>query len=336
MSKLAGPLTKSLLFMLVTAVATALLAVSIANTGVRDTVRYSARFVDVTSLHPGDEVRIAGVRVGEVEELEIVDARLALVHFSVESTRRLPADVTATIRYRTMVGQRYLALERGETPLPGGLRQGAEIPLERTRPALDLTELFHGFQPLFSALAPDEVDRLSGEIVQVLQGESGTVASLLEHTGSLTATLADRDRVIGDVITNLDSVLDTIDSEGDALSGLVSTLRELVSGLSADRDVIGQSIDGMAALTTATADLFGRARRPLKDGIAGLRDVSANLAAGSDELERFLTITPEKFTELGRISSYGAFMNLYLCDAVLLTDPPNGIRDGDLPGRCVR
>jgi phospholipid/cholesterol/gamma-HCH transport system substrate-binding protein len=331
-----APLLKGLAFVLVTTVATAVLALSISGVGVDDRTSYTARFTDVTSLNPGDDVRIAGVRVGQVDELEIVDRHLALVHFSVESGRRLPADTTAIIRYRNMLGQRYIALERGEYPEPDHLEPGAEIPLDRTRPALDLTELFQGFQPLFSALDPEEVNQLSGEIIQVLQGESGTVESLLTHTGSLTATLADRDKVIGEVITNLNAVLDTINTEGDALTTLVSTLQELVSGLAADRTAIGESVEGMAELTTATAGLFETARRPLKESIAELGEVSQILVSGSDDLERFLVTTPEKFEAIGRTASYGSFLNVYLCEAVLLTDPPTGINDGPLPARCGR
>ncbi|PXY27076.1 MCE family protein [Prauserella muralis] len=331
-----GALAKGLLFVLVTGLATALLAVSIGNTGVGDRVAYSARFTDVTSLNPGDDVRISGVRVGQVDELAVVDAHLALVRFSVERGRELPADVTATIRYRNMIGQRYLALDRGDEPAQGTLAPGSEIPLERTTPALDLTELFNGFQPLFQALSPQDVNQLSGEIVRVLQGEGGTVESLLAHTGSLTATLAGRDRVIGEVIDNLNSVLRTVNGEGDALSTLVSTLQRLVTGLAEDRAAIGESIEGMARLTTATAGLFEQARKPLKDSIAGLGVLSRNLATGEPELDAFLTTLPEKFTALGRTASYGSWLNFYLCEGILLTDPEQGHRPDPMPERCLR
>jgi phospholipid/cholesterol/gamma-HCH transport system substrate-binding protein len=208
MRNLTGPLIKAAIFVLVTGLATAVLAVSISNTGVGDTATYYAKFTDATSLNPGDDVRINGVRVGQVDGLSIVDQKVARVEFSVDRNRRLPAGVAAVIKYRNMVGQRYIALQRGSQS--GNLPQGAEIPLERTTPALDLTDLFNGFKPLFQALSPKDVNQLSGEIVQVLQGEGGTVESLLAHTGSLTTTLAGRDKVIGEVITNLNSVLKTI------------------------------------------------------------------------------------------------------------------------------
>jgi len=96
MNKLAAPLLKALVFVLVTGFATAVLAVSIGNTGLGDRLSYSARFTDATSLNPGDDVRISGVRVGQVDDLSIVDGHVARVGFSVDRSVRLPADVTAT------------------------------------------------------------------------------------------------------------------------------------------------------------------------------------------------------------------------------------------------
>lgn len=325
MRKFLAPLVKAIVFVVVTGLATTLLAMSISGGDLAESDSYNARFTDATALNIGDDVRISGVRVGQVEELSIVDREVALVRFSVQRGRVLSADIGATIKYRNMVGQRYIALERGRDGDPAPLPAGGEIPLERTRPALDLTELFNGFKPLFQALSPDDVNKLSGEIIQVLQGEGGTVESLLAHTGSLTGTLASRDKVIGEVITNLNSVLGTVNANGEGLSTLITTLQSLVSGLADDRAAIGDSLGGIAELTTATAGLFEQARPPLKSGIAALGELSGNLVSGAPELNRFLTLTPEKFTALGRLGSYGSWMNMYLCSAILQTDPPRGI-----------
>ncbi len=329
MRKVVGPLIKGLIFVLVTGLATAVLAVSISNTNVGDTISYAARFTDVTSLNPGDDVRIRGVRVGQVDSMSVVDHNLALVRFSVGKSTPLPADVTATIKYRNMVGQRYIALDRGERLSADLLKPDDEIPLGRTHPALDLTDLFNGFKPLFQALSPKDVNELSGEIVQVLQGEGGTVDSLLQHTGSLTSTLADRDQVIGQVIDNLNSVLGNINSQGNALSTLVTTLQQLVTGLAGDRTAIGDAIQGLADLTGATAGLLDQARQPLKDSIAGLGMLASNLVAGSTELQQFLVATPEKFDALGRTASYGSWLNFYLCEATVVGVPAQSYTNGD-------
>ncbi|MGW4057557.1 MCE family protein [Amycolatopsis sp. NPDC004747] len=325
MRNIAAPLIKSLIFIAVTVLATTVLAISITNSGVGATERYTAKFLDATSLNVGDDVRISGVRVGQVESLDIGDRNRAVVGFSLDQGRRLPADVRAVIKYRNMVGQRYVALERGNTGTREQLPQGAEIPLDRTTPALDLTDLFNGFKPLFQALSPNDVNELSGEIVQVLQGEGGTVESLLQHTGSLTTTLAGRDKVIGEVIGNLNTVLNTVNGKGDALANLVSTLRQLVSGLAGDRAAIGDAISGIGALTESAAGLFEQARPPLKDSIAGLQEVAGTLAQNQSDVDSFLTNLPVKFTEIGRTASYGSWMNFFLCRATLEATPPRGV-----------
>lgn len=325
MRNIASPLIKSLIFIAVTALATALLAVSITNTGVGGGQRYTAKFLDATALNVGDDVRISGVRVGQVESLDISDHNRALIAFSLDQGRRLPADVRAVIKYRNMVGQRYIALERGATGTRDQLPEGGEIPLDRTTPALDLTDLFNGFKPLFQALSPNDVNELSGEIVQVLQGEGGTVESLLTHTASLTTTLAGHDKVIGEVIGNLNSVLKTVNGKGDALANLVSTLRQLVSGLAGDRAAIGDAISGIGALADSTAGLFEQARPPLKESIAGLKDVAGTLVQNQSDVDSFLTNLPVKFNEIGRVASYGSWMNFFLCRAVLETTPPRGV-----------
>ncbi|MFI6030418.1 MCE family protein [Amycolatopsis magusensis] len=332
MRNFGAPLVKGLLFILVTTLATTVLALSIANTGVGEADTYSARFTDVTALNAGDDIRISGVRVGQVEELKVVDQHIAQVKFSVDRGRRLPSDLRATIKYRNMVGQRYIALERGKLPGAEPMVPGDEIPLERTTPALDLTDLFNGFKPLFQALSPTDVNQLSGEIVQVLQGEGSTVESLLMHTGALTTTLAGRDQVIGQVITNLNSVLKTINSKGDRLSSVVSTLQQLVSGLAEDRTAIGEAVQGVADLSDATAGLFEVARPPLKETIAELGAVSGNLAAQEDELDQFFELLPKKLDAVGRTGTYGSWLNFYLCEAKLTADPPIGVRSPE--ARC--
>ncbi|WP_199441731.1 MCE family protein [Umezawaea beigongshangensis] len=315
MRGLVAPLVKLLVFALVTITATTVLAVTIANTSFGDTTGYRARFTDATALNAGDDVRIAGVRVGQVDDVRVVDRRIAEVAFSLDGDRALPDSVTATIKYRNLVGQRYLALEQGAGSTGGVLEAGGVIPLERTKPALDLTLLFNGFKPLFQALNPDDVNTLSHEIVAVLQGEGGTVSSLLSHTASLTSTLASKDQVIGEVVDNLNSVLDTVNSRGETLSSLVITLQQLVSGLAQDREPIGDAITALSDLTGTTAGLLEDARQPLKDDIAGLGVVARNLGDSGDVIEGVLQRMPNKLETVTRTATYGSWFNFFLCEA---------------------
>jgi phospholipid/cholesterol/gamma-HCH transport system substrate-binding protein len=315
MRSLAAPLIKLAIFMVITVAATAVLAISIANVNLSSTNSYTARFTDATLLLPGDDVRIAGVRVGQVEDVGIVDRKQAEVRFSVSADRRLPAGVTATIKFRNLVGQRYIALGQGSggNDPNGVLEPGGNIPIERTRPALDLTELFNGFKPLFRALNPDDVNKLSYELIQVLQGEGGTVETLLAHTASLTSALAEKDQVIGELIGNLNSVLDTVNDRGPQLSDLIVTLQQLVSGLAADREPIGDAIDALGGLATTTTGLLEEARGPLRQDIANLGVLTDKLNAHEPQVEHFIQFLPTKTATLTRTVSYGSWFNFFLC-----------------------
>jgi phospholipid/cholesterol/gamma-HCH transport system substrate-binding protein len=307
-----APLVKLIVFAVVTVLMTAALARTLGALSGGGT-GYLARFTDVTSLLEGDDVRIAGVRVGEVTGIRVVDNTVAEVSFTVAGDIPLDSGVRAKIRYRNLVGQRYLALSEGPgTGRP--LRAGGLIPIAQTSPALDLTALFNGFRPLFTALSPDEVNKLSYEIIAVLQGEGGTIASLLRRTASLTNTLADRDAVIGRVITNLTDVLSTVDEHGGQLDQTIVQLQQLVSGLAADRGAIGEAVVNLGQLTVATGSLLGDARPSLASDVDNLRAVAGNVNANANAIDRALAAMPGRYEALTRVASYGSWFNFFLCD----------------------
>ena len=165
------------IFVVVTTVATALLAVTIGNISFNATTKYKAVFTDAVGLNKGDDIRIAGVKVGQVDKIALYQDTLG----DGDVQRRLrpgrsTTSTQATLRYRNLVGNRYIALTDG---VGGGERMKANgvIPKERTAPALDLSVLFNGFKPLFTALTPADVNQFAFEVIKVLQGEGGTIES---------------------------------------------------------------------------------------------------------------------------------------------------------------
>jgi phospholipid/cholesterol/gamma-HCH transport system substrate-binding protein len=337
---IAGPLIKSVIFIVITGIMTAVLALSIVSAGVSGTTGYHAVFTDVTGLTTGSDVDIAGVRVGQVTSISVYHRNLALVGFSVQAGRPLPASVTATIRYLNLVGQRYIELGQGTGPVGVTLARGGTIPLSRTTPALNLTVLFNGFQPLFQALSPGDVNQLSSDIIEVFQGESPNITALVASIGSLTSALATRDQVIDQVIDNLNSVITTISTRNSELSGLITSLQQLVSGLAANRQPIGQAISAIGSLTSATAGLLQVVRPGLKGDITQLGRLAGNLADNSGAVNAFLQDLPVKMADIARTASYGSWLNFFLCQATV-----NGVtfvrgkgRTSGVPltaGRCL-
>jgi phospholipid/cholesterol/gamma-HCH transport system substrate-binding protein len=335
-----GPLwlvgVKSIIFTIVTVSLTAILASTIMNSSGGAKTTYTGVFSDVTSVNRGDEVRIAGVKVGSVDSIAITDKRLATVKFTVRKGVRINADSIVQIKFRNLVGQRYLSIQAPDTTssapsdssdsgataiqasattgsAASGEKTSHTFSLEQTRGALDLTVLFNGFRPLLRMLNPEDVNNLSAQIVAVFQGEDATVDGLLKSTASLTTTLAEKDQVIGELITSLSDVLQSINSRSSQLDTTLVTMQQLVSGLSSDRAAIGSSLEGMGELTTRVSTLVGDTRKPLKESIDHLGTIADTLNQNSTKVQSFLTHLPTKLNTIGRTASYGSWLNTYLC-----------------------
>jgi phospholipid/cholesterol/gamma-HCH transport system substrate-binding protein len=306
-----GALYKLIIFMLVTTFLTFMLAATIGNFGVGKTSRYHAQFSDVTGLLAGNEVRIAGVKVGKVKAIGL-KGKLADVTLDLDGDRRLTTSNILQLRYRNLVGERYVAIVQG-TGNGTEIKPKGTVPVAQTRNALDLTVLFNGFRPLLQGLDPKTVNEVSFEIIQTLQGEGGTIEQLLARTASLTNTLADKDAVIGRVIDNLSAVLDTVDRRDGDLNNLIVQLRRLSSGLAEDRKTIGQSIVGIGDLTDATAGLLTDIRPALRTDIANLGALTKNLDDNKAIVDGVLQRLPEKLNRIVATAIYGGWFNFYLC-----------------------
>lgn len=326
-------LIKSIIFVVVTLLSTVALAATIRNDSGGSSREYHALFTDATSLNKGDDVRMAGVKIGTVSSVEIADERLARVTFTASESAPLTAGTVAELRFRNLIGQRYISLESPAGSAPA-LEPGHTFDLDHTRPALDLTMLFNGFQPLLRLLSPDDVNNLSAQIVAVFQGEDATVEGLLSSTASLTSTLAKKDEVIGQLITSLSSVLTTVNDRSSQLDTTIVTLQQLVSGLAEDRKTIGSTLDGLGDLTSSVADLLEDGRKPLKGSIAALEDLSANLVKGRSELNSFFETLPLKLDRIGRLGSYGSWFNFYACSIEGKIPRPEGYY-GDLGAQPI-
>ncbi len=313
MRGLASPLIKLIIFLVVTSFLTYALAVTISNKNFGSTFSYKADFSDVTGLEVGDDVRIAGVKVGSVNGIKIVHRNEAQVDFSVEKSSPLPKSVVVALRYRNLAGQRYIDVSQGAGPTNDLFPRNQVIPISQTRDAVDLTVLFNGFKPLFQGLDAGEVNQLSDSIIEVLQGEAGGVTNLFTNLATLTNSLADKDQLIGEVVDNLSDVLSTVAQHDTELSNLIGQLQTFVSGLSADRQTIADSIDGINTLATSTSDLLTQVRPSLKNDVSDLSALTASLASQKSDLNYFLQNLPTTTAMLIRTGSYGSWFNFYLC-----------------------
>jgi phospholipid/cholesterol/gamma-HCH transport system substrate-binding protein len=273
---------------------------------------YSAVFADASRLKDGDTVRVAGIRVGTVKSVALQQDRKVLVEFDANKKVKLTSGTKAEIRYLNLTGDRYLDLVDG----PGSTKlmpEGAQIPVDRTAPALDLDLLLSGLKPVIRGLNPQDVNALSAALVQVFQGQEGTLDSLLAKTSSFTSRLADDSATVQQLIDNLNTVLATISKDGDKFAGAIERLENLVRGLSQDRDPIGTAVTSLDNGTASIADLLTQARPPLAGTVDELSRLAPNLESGKGYLDGALQRAPGNYRKLARIGAYGAFVQYYLC-----------------------
>lgn len=276
------------------------------------TTGYSAVFGDVSRLKSGDSVRVAGIRVGTVGDVSLLPDKKVLVKFDADRSIQLTDGTKAVVRYLNLVGDRYLELIDG----PGSTKRlpaGAQIPVDRTAPALDLDLLLGGLKPVIRGLNAQDVNALTSSIIQVFQGQGPRLESLMSKTASFTNTLANNKEVIQQVIDNLNTLLSTIDKEGGKFSGTIDRLQRLVTELADDRDPIGAAIDSLDSGTASLADLLTKARPPLRGDVDQLNRLAPLLDDHKTQIDAGLKKAPANYRKLIRAGSYGSVINWYLC-----------------------
>src|SRR6201994_3078964 len=222
---------------------------------------YHATFIDASRLKAGQKVRISGVPVGSVQGIKLNPDNTVDVGFVVDRRYTLYSSTRAVIRYENLVGDRFLEITSG----PGELRKlspGGTINAQHTQPALDLDALLGGLRPVFKGLDADKVNTISSAVIQLLQGQGGALSDVLSNTSAFSSALGQRDQLIGDVITNLNTVLATVDQRSAQFSAAVDQLQQLITGLAKNRDSIAGAIPPLATTTTDLTQLLQNSRPP--------------------------------------------------------------------------
>ena len=290
--KLRGTIVRLIVFVVVCSIFTGYLAFTIGNIKLfQDRYSLEATFDDVTGLLPNDNVKVAGVVVGKVTGIR-VEAGRAVVRFEVDEDVELPSDSSASVRWRNLLGQRFVYLYPGEAEAT--LQSGDRI--EDTRSVVDLGELFNRLGPIVKAIDPSQVNAFLDSITAALDGNEEALRSAVDDLARLTAGLATRDDAISRLIENLNTVAGTITSRDaqirtvlDNLLALATTFRENTDVLDAAVTDLGDVSDNMATLlrdnrgeidriidSLATlVELVGTKLTSLDTTVAGLDEASA-------------------------------------------------------------
>jgi len=290
------------------------------------TTQYSAEFTDVFGLRDGDDVRMAGVRVGRVMRVDLVSGNRAKVDFEVQNDQQVLANTEASILYQNIVGQRYLELHPGKTGETAKLPAGGVIPVERTFPSFDVGIVLNGYEPLFATIDPKAADQISNAAIQALQGDSTAWATLVDQTGKLTETFAGRDELLGDMITSMDRLFGTLAKQNDDIDATISNAQQMVGTFNARRPELIDSMGSLSRVTRQLNSVTNEVNPALQELINREPGFASHLVSVEPQLAFVGANLPKMLKGLARVTNDGAYMNVYTCDLNALAFFP-GLND---------
>lgn len=305
-----GTIVKLGAFIVVCLGFTAWLAFTIGNVRVSDlgpfddTYSLSATFDDVTGLLVDDNVKVAGVKVGKVTGIEIVAGR-AEVTFSLDDDVKVASDTQAAVRWRNLLGQRYVYLYPGEASTV--LRDGDSV--GRTRSVVDLGELFNRLGPIVQAVEPEQVNIFLDAVVGALDGNQAKLSRAIDDLARLSAGLASRDQAISRLIENLDTVAGTITTRDQQIKTVLDNLLAVVDTFSDNTAVLDQAVTSLSDFSDNLAFLLTRNRTQIDNIVTGLRGISAEVGEKLPTLDSTLANLDEGASRLFAAGRYGEWLN---------------------------
>jgi phospholipid/cholesterol/gamma-HCH transport system substrate-binding protein len=264
----------------------------------------SASFDDVTGLLVNDNVKVAGVVVGKVTKIE-VDRGQAIVRFNVRDDVRVPSDTRAVMRWRNLLGQRYLYLEPGEASTT--LQDGDVV--RETESVVQLGQLFNRLGPIVAAIDPQKVNTFLDAITEALDGNQDSLRAAIDDLALLARELGERDEQIGRLIENLNSVAGTIASREQQISVMLDNLVLISQTFSENTEVLDAAMTEMGDFADDFGYLLESNRGQIDRLMGNLVEVIRVVRSKLDTLDRAVPRLDDAAARLFNSSRYGEWLN---------------------------
>jgi phospholipid/cholesterol/gamma-HCH transport system substrate-binding protein len=298
-------IAKLVVFAVVCAVFTGYLAFTIGNIHLFEhNYTLHATFDDVTGLLPDDNVKVAGVVVGKVTGVKIVRGR-ARVSLQVHDTVRLPSDSQAAVRWRNLLGQRYVYLYPGTASTV--IDHGGDVKL--TRSVVDIGELFNRLGPIVASIDPKDVNTFLDTVVGALDGNQQKLSKAIDDLATLAGGLGSRDAAIGRLITNLDTVAGTITDRDREIRTVLDNLVLISQTFSDNTKILDEAVTNLGDYSGNLEYLLSRNHAQINDLLTNLRTLTDLVHAKLPQLDSALGGLDQAAQRLFNASRYGDWLN---------------------------
>ncbi|XRQ04811.1 MCE family protein [Actinomadura welshii] len=294
---------KFLAFVAVTGLLTFYIGQLILGTSFNDRYRLTATFDDVTGLLEGDDVKVAGTPVGQVEGIEVVRGK-AVVEMNVDEEVRIPADSTAAIRWRNVMGQRVIYLEPGKDDAKLG--DGDRVP--HTRSVVDLGEIVNSLGPLTRNLDPNQLNKILVSFSQALEGNEQNISMLTGNLDALLQTFALRKKTIEQMIDNYETVSGAVAKRDQQIAASVDNLESLTKVFANNRKLLENAVVEISGVTTNLNAVLGGQDAQLARIIGNLGNLAETFRLNVDQLERMVQQLPLTLRQLFAATNGGHYL----------------------------
>lgn len=299
---------KVLAFAALATVMTIALGVKLANTRLfANTYKLEAAFDDATGVLRGDAVKLAGVDVGRVKGFYI-DGGEAIVEFTLDDHIELPKDSTVALRWRNVLGQRFLYVYPGTGS--ESFSEGDRIPAENTEDVADIGQLLNNAGPILKAIDPEEANQFLDAVNTALEGNEQDVRNLIDDGAKLAETLAGEDDNIKRLLTSADRIMHAFASQDDALGAIFDNLDDVGTVLRRRTSDLNALVTNFAKVQRQLDQLLSENRGNIDHSLDSLDTVAKILESSRGRLHETLRTLPYGVISYNQTSSWGEWFNV--------------------------
>ena len=282
---------------------------------------YTAAFTEAGGLKPEDPVRIAGVRVGKVEKVEL-DGDHVKVTFRVKTDSAFGTETGAAIRVNTLLGAMYLALEPAGS---GQLDAAKEIPVERTSSPYDVIEAFSGLAETADQIDTDQLAASLTTLSDLTRNTPEEFKAALSGVSRLSANIAGKNQRIQLLLTNLQRVSSVLNDRDDDIIDLMKQSDTLFQALVARREAVHNLLVSTSTLSTELSALVRQSKQDLKPALTQLDDVVGILNKNEDNIDNSLRLMAPFYRVFTNTLGNGPWFDTYIQN---MPPPPDVLNGG--------
>ena len=269
---------------------------------------YRAAFSEAGGLKANDEVRVAGVRVGKVESVDL-DGDQVQVTFKIDRGVDIGKDTGAAIKVKTLLGAMFLALEPAG---PGQLDEGATIPVERTQSPYDVVEAFSGLAETSERIDTNRLATSLTALSDLGRNTPEEFQAALQGVSALSKNLAERDEQINSLLTHLKKVSGVLGDRSQDIVTLMKDADVLFRALVARRDAIHNLLVSTSTMSQELTTLIRQSRADLKPALTHLDTVVKVLLKNQDNLDETLRLMAPFYRVFANTLGNGPWFDTYI------------------------